>query len=212
MNSRLLATYLDRWDMQPFRDGAVYSYAGNFDAGARPRWRASGHLDWRYGPWMASYAVEYIGTYTEIVSPLPEEFGFPFDPYRRQVESALYHDIDARFEFDTGVTLRAAITNITDEDPPYVNIPPANTDPATYRLLGRSYFWSCVTKLNSTLVAGTPAMSVAARARRTRAPLFIDPPGYARHRPERTLLYQLVGQHSPAFCNLRAEAGRPLPD
>jgi outer membrane receptor protein involved in Fe transport len=140
VNSRLLATYLDRWDMQPFRDGEVYSYAGNFDAGARPRWRASGHLDWRYGPWMASYGAEYIGSYTELVSPLPDDFGFPFDPFNRQVEAVLYHDIDAAFEFDTRVTLRAAITNITDEDPPYVNIPPANTDPATYRLLGRSYF------------------------------------------------------------------------
>ncbi len=140
VNSRLLATYLDRWDVQPFRDGEVHSYAGNFDAGARPHWRASGHLDWRYGPWMAGYAAEYIGSYTEVVWPLPEEFGFPFDPYNRQVEAVLYHDIDARFEFDTGVTVRAAITNITDEDPPYVNIPPANTDPATYRLLGRSYF------------------------------------------------------------------------
>jgi len=25
------------------------------------------------------------------------------------------------------------------------------------------------------------------------APLFVDPPGYARYRPEETLLYQLVG-------------------
>ena len=35
---------------------------------------------------------------------------------------------------------RAAITNVTDEDPPYLNIAPANTDTATYRLLGRTYF------------------------------------------------------------------------
>jgi ribosomal protein S27E len=42
-------------------------------------------------------------------------------------------------------------------------------------------------------------------------PPFLDPPGYARHRPEATLLYQLVGQHFPAFRELRAEAGRPLP-
>ncbi len=56
-------------------------------------------------------------------------------------------------------------------------------------------------------------MSVAAaRARRPRAPQFIDPPGYARHRPESTLLYQLVEQHYPAFRDLRAEAGRVLPD
>jgi ribosomal protein S27E len=40
---------------------------------------------------------------------------------------------------------------------------------------------------------------------------FLDPPGYAWHRPEATLLYQLVGQHFPAFRELRAEAGRPLP-
>ena len=71
LNSRLLATYLDRWDTQPFPDGEVYSYAGNFDAGARPRWRASGHIDWHSGPWMASYAAEYIGSYSERVEPWP---------------------------------------------------------------------------------------------------------------------------------------------
>ena len=32
VNSRLLATYLDRWDKQPFPGGEVHSYAGNFDA------------------------------------------------------------------------------------------------------------------------------------------------------------------------------------
>ena len=70
VNSRLLATYLDRWDVQPFPGGEEYSYAGNFDAGARPRWRALGTVDWRSGHWMASYAAEYIGSYTELVRPL----------------------------------------------------------------------------------------------------------------------------------------------
>ena len=37
-------------------------------------------------------------------------------------------------------------------------------------------------------------MSAVARARRPPSPAFLDPPGYARHRPERTLLYQLVEQ------------------
>jgi ribosomal protein S27E len=50
-------------------------------------------------------------------------------------------------------------------------------------------------------------MSVAARVRRPRAPPFIDPPGYGRHRPEATLLYQLIGQHYPAFRELRADGG-----
>ena len=139
LNSSLLATYLDRWDRQPFPDGEVYSYAGTFDAGARPRWRASGHVDWHSGPWMASYAAEYIGSYSERVEPWPS-FGIEFEPFYRRVDPVLYHDIEAGFKFDSGVTVRAAITNVTDEDPPYLNIPPANTDAATYRLLGRSYF------------------------------------------------------------------------
>ena len=56
------------------------------------------------------------------------------------------------------------------------------------------------------------AAAAAAGAPGARAPTFVDPPGYARHRPETTLLYQLVEQHYPVFRELRAEAGRPLPD
>ncbi len=139
VSSSLLATYLDRWDVQPFPGGDVYSYAGNFDRGARPRWRASGHVDWRSGPWMASYAVEYIGSYSERVEPW-DAFDIFFDPFYRRVDPVLYHDLEAGFEFGSGVSVRAAITNVTDEDPPYLNIAPANTDVATYRLLGRTYF------------------------------------------------------------------------
>ena len=55
-------------------------------------------------------------------------------------------------------------------------------------------------------------MPATDRARLPRAPPFIDPPGYGRHRPEATLLYQLVEQHYPAFREMRAMAGRSLPD
>lgn len=44
------------------------------------------------------------------------------------------------------------------------------------------------------------------------SPPFLDPPGCARHRPEATLLYQLVERHYPEFHKLRAEVGRPLPE
>jgi outer membrane cobalamin receptor len=139
LNSSLLATYLDRWDKQPYPGGEVRSYAGTFDSGARPRWRAAGHFDWHSGPWTASYAAEYIGSYSETVSDWGG-FGYWFEPFDRRVEPVLYHDIQAGIEFGSGITMRAAITNVTDEDPPYINIGPANTDVATYRLLGRSYF------------------------------------------------------------------------
>jgi hypothetical protein len=35
---------------------------------------------------------------------------------------------------------------------------------------------------------------------------------YQRHRPERTLLYQIIDQHYPAFVAHMAEQERPLPD
>ena len=54
--------------------------------------------------------------------------------------------------------------------------------------------------------------AAAAHARHQRAPPFIEPAGYARHRLETTLLYQLVEQHYPAFREMRATAGRSLPD
>ena len=40
---------------------------------------------------------------------------------------------------------------------------------------------------------------------------FIAPPGYSRHRPEATLLYQIVAEHYPRFRERRAAEGRALP-
>ena len=54
-------------------------------------------------------------------------------------------------------------------------------------------------------------MRAGACARQSRAPPLIEPPGYARHRPETTLLYRLIEQHYPDFRELRAREGRSLP-
>jgi outer membrane receptor protein involved in Fe transport len=140
LNATLRATYLERWDEQPFRAGSAFEHAGKFDAGAMPHWRGFGTVDLGAGPWLVSYSAEYMGSYTQTVFRPPIETVF-FDDYTRRVESVLYHDIEGRYEFGNSVTLRAAITNFTDEDPPYVNlVSAANTDPGTYRLLGRSFF------------------------------------------------------------------------
>ena len=139
VNSSLLASYLDRWDEQPFTGGEVFHYAGTFPGAAFPRWRALGSVDWQHGRWTAGYAAEYIGSYAQLVEATP--FGAAFVPFTRQVESVLYHDVEGQYEFDTGVSVRAAVTNVTNEDPPFVHLASAaNTDAGTYRLLGRTYF------------------------------------------------------------------------
>jgi len=45
---------------------------------------------------------------------------------------------------------------------------------------------------------------MASERARPRAPPFIDPSDYARHRPEATLLYQLVERHYPEFVAVAA--------
>jgi outer membrane receptor protein involved in Fe transport len=57
------------------------------------------------------------------------------------VDSFMYHDISAIYNFETGTTVSLGVTNLTDEQPPYIE--PAfngNTDESVYRLFGRSWF------------------------------------------------------------------------
>jgi outer membrane receptor protein involved in Fe transport len=57
------------------------------------------------------------------------------------VDAVLYQDVSGGFDFDSGVTVRAVISNVFDEDPPFINSGSIeNTDPGTYRLLGRTYY------------------------------------------------------------------------
>jgi len=43
------------------------------------------------------------------------------------------------------------------------------------------------------------------------APRDVDAGRYQRHRPEQTLLFQIVDEYYPAFAALMAEQGRELP-
>ena len=136
----LQATYLDRWDEQPVPGWPAARYAGTNDVGALPRWRASGTVEWFSGLLSASYSAQYIGSYREWVYDF-QPLGILFEPYRRLVHAVLYHDVAAGFGFRNGVSVQAAITNVFDQDPPFVNSGSlTNTDEATYQLLGRTYF------------------------------------------------------------------------
>ena len=52
---------------------------------------------------------------------------------------------------------------------------------------------------------GTPAHDFA------QSKGFLAPPGYRRHWPEATLLFQIVAEHYPVFRVERAAEGKPLP-
>jgi iron complex outermembrane recepter protein len=135
----LLATYLDRWDERPFDGAQTLEQAGRIDAGALPRWRGSLHLDWHRDRWRLGYGAQYVGSMSEEVDDFPP-LGIVFAPYRRQIPSMIVHSLELHYRWRRGLTFNAAIINIADQDPPFVNLGfPENTDPGTYPLLGREF-------------------------------------------------------------------------
>jgi hypothetical protein len=62
--------------------------------------------------------------------------------YIQDIDDLLYHDIVVNYTFDaTGTNIAAGFTNITDEEPPFMDVGfNANTDVSTYRLFGRGYY------------------------------------------------------------------------
>jgi iron complex outermembrane receptor protein len=89
--------------------------------------------------WSVSYLAEYISSLDA------DTFYYdPIDPYIQMINSFLYHDLVASYTFDSfGSTtqLSGGITNIGDEEPPYIEQGfNATTDPSTYRMFGRGWY------------------------------------------------------------------------
>ena len=136
-----LVSDLLEYDVQAFEGSETVSRLGRDNSGhVLPEWRALAGVEWTRGSWGASYTMQWIGPYTNYT------FTESFEEYYGHVPSVFYHDVDASVAW-RGLVLRAGVTNLTDEDPPYLN-GAANTNPATYRLLGRTYFLQLSYALN----------------------------------------------------------------
>jgi outer membrane receptor protein involved in Fe transport len=139
---RLMATYLASYDIAPFAGADTIGAAGTrYVFGAFPRWRGLGHVEYSAGPWFGSWQTQYVGSMDECEV---NEFA-PADAFQgcREIDEGWYQDLQLGYRFEPGPELRVTISNLTNEDPPRVNFnAAANTDPATYSLLGRTYFVS----------------------------------------------------------------------
>jgi len=139
---RLMATYLASYDVAPFEGADTIGVAGTrYVFGAFPRWRGLGYVEYSAGPWFGSWQTQYVGSMHEC---LVNEFA-PADAFQgcRTIEEGWYQDLQLGYRFEPGPTLTFTVSNVMNEDPPRVNFDAgANTDPATYPLLGRTYFVS----------------------------------------------------------------------
>lgn len=132
-------------DRKAFATDTTADLVGTFDGNNMyAEDKISYSLDWSRGNWRAAYLGEYI---SEIDAPITASYfgadgviGNPGE-YAQTVDSQLYHDITVKYTHDSGVSLAVGLTNITDEEPPYIDTGfNANTDPSTYRLFGRGYY------------------------------------------------------------------------
>jgi outer membrane receptor protein involved in Fe transport len=56
------------------------------------------------------------------------------------VESVDYYDLNGAWRISDGAKIRAGVTNLLDRDIPQVGTVPGNTDPATYDVIGRTFY------------------------------------------------------------------------
>ena len=111
------------------------------DGGAYPGDKINYSFKWYWRDLMVGYEGEYISSLEADTFCNCGAGNQPDGTYRQTVDSYLYHDIVASYDFGQGTKLAAGVTNLTNEEPPFIEVGfNATTDPATYRMLGRGYY------------------------------------------------------------------------
>ena len=110
-------------------------------SGAYPADKINYSLKWFWGGLMVGYEGEYVSGLDADTFCNCFEGNRPDGRYIQAIDSYLYHDLIASYDFGQGTRVYGGVTNITDEEPPFIDTGfNATTDPATYRLMGRGYF------------------------------------------------------------------------
>ena len=120
---------------QAFAGDDIEDIAGTYDGdNAYAEDKVSYSIDWSRGDFHVAYLGEMIGSMTG-----DDAFGVG---YTQSIDSQLYHDIILGYSYkDSGLSATVGLTNITDEEPPFIDTGfNAKTDPSTYRLFGRGYY------------------------------------------------------------------------
>ena len=134
-DTALIWSHMTERDREAFPGDSTEDNVGRYtgsDAFAEDKVNYS--IDWMRG----NFRVAYLGEY---ISELKSDDAFGVG-YTQKVDSQLYHDLTFKYTHpNSGVSISTGINNVTDEEPPYIDLGfNAKTDPSTYRLFGRGYF------------------------------------------------------------------------
>jgi iron complex outermembrane receptor protein len=148
----LNGSYLLRSETQPLPGAHTYDCAGLFGATCQtinPRWHHIFRTTWDT-PWnvSASLTWRYIGAVSEDNNSSDPTLHFSYwgayDYYNATIPSVSYLDLEATWNINTKVQVRAGANNVLDKDPPLIDSGlvaggAANTY-STYDMFGRQLF------------------------------------------------------------------------
>jgi outer membrane receptor protein involved in Fe transport len=131
-----VSTYLQNWERATVQGEALNEFAGTAsdDFDALPEWKWSATAGYAIGGFDGDLRWRHVGEMTDTSFP-----DFTLDAVE-YLDATFGYSFSDRLD---GLSLRAGVTNLTDEDPiVYPSQQQANTDPSTYDILGRRYFVS----------------------------------------------------------------------
>ena len=116
-------------------EGTHFLNSTSDDGGTYAENKVNFSAHWTRGNFKVGYLAEFISSIDALAS---------FQDYTQTVDSVLYHDLVFDYSLDRFGTTRLTlgVTNLTDEEPPYIDRGfNASTDPTTYRMFGTGYFF-----------------------------------------------------------------------
>ena len=128
-------TYLDSYEL----DGIEYKgTAGFYNINATlPEWKANLSLGYDIGP----VRLAYSGTYYDAMDNQGNIPDFEDGGYLG-TDAYWYHDLSGTYQATDNIEMFAGVRNLLDEEPPvFDNAPDGNTDPNTYDVNGRYFFF-----------------------------------------------------------------------
>lgn len=143
-DARLLLTWLEEREstvLNTVDASGRFEDRNGLSRGVYPEWKGTFNVDWSYGNFGASVNVDYIGSIDEFDTSALNAGASREDAFIQEVDAEVYVDFVGRYNFAWGTQISGGITNIFDNDAPFINGEfNASTDTDTYRLFGRSWF------------------------------------------------------------------------
>lgn len=114
------STYIKRYDFQVVKNGQYFNPIGNYSpqfAGPVIRYQQITTLGWNYDAWNATLFNRYLSGYRDQNNPASNRVGFRDN----RVQDYSVFDLGVTYTGFRGITLKAGIQNLLDDDPPYSN-------------------------------------------------------------------------------------------